>query len=292
MLETRRARPDDAPALTAIATAAYSGYLARMPEGVRPAPLDADYAAAIAHDETWVAELDGRVVGYLVLVAAPDHLLLENVAVDPGAQGRGVGRELLDLAETRARDLGMPEVRLFTHATMVENQRLYERRGYVETGRRRDDEFDRVFYVKQLPGVVDDLLSRDAVRIWQAAWHVIRSRDAQLLDALRDALPEIRGATADVELGGGIRPNREALEHAFGKIEGFRAWACWCDDYPRLLQHDPSREESLGHVVILHRDVSGWPGEYRCECRVCGRRFDVEEGEHHALWWRWRVSRS
>lgn len=149
MLATRRARPGDASRLADIATAAYSSYLPRM-AGLRPGPMDADYAAAIAHDETWVAELDGEIVGYLVLVLAPDHLLLENVAVAPEAQGRGIGGALLALAEQRAVDAGLREVRLFTHATMVENQRLYEGRGYLRTERRRVDEFDRVFYAKRV----------------------------------------------------------------------------------------------------------------------------------------------
>lgn len=26
---------------------------------------------------------------------------------------------------------------------------------------------------------------------------------------------------------------------------------------------------------------------YTCECTVCGRVFDVEQGEHHVMWWRW-----
>ena len=119
-------------------------------KGVRPAPLDADYGKAIEHDEVWVAEHDGELAGYLVLVPFADHLLLENVAVDPGRQGRGVGRRLLALAEERTTALGLSELRLYTHAVMVENQRLYERIGYLRTDRRDDDGFDRVFYEKRL----------------------------------------------------------------------------------------------------------------------------------------------
>ena len=71
--------------------------------GIRPAPMDADYVHAVAHDEVWVADGDGPdPAGFVVLCAESDHLLLENVAVDPAYQGRGIGRTLLDLAEQRA----------------------------------------------------------------------------------------------------------------------------------------------------------------------------------------------
>lgn len=146
----RRARVAEADALADLAIAAYEGYLPRLPAGLRPGPMDADYRAAIDHDETWVAETDGTIAGFLVLARRPGHLLLENVAVHPAFQGRGIGRRLLALAETRAAEHGFHTIRLYTHAVMVENQRLYERLGYVETERRTDDGFDRVFYDKRL----------------------------------------------------------------------------------------------------------------------------------------------
>ena len=146
----RRAASEDAPRLADIAAAAYGVYLPRLPEGVRPAPLDADYAAAIRDHEVWVALVGSSIAGYLVLIPAADSLLLENVAVDPGYQGTGVGRMLLGLAEERAGAHGVATIRLYTHAVMIENQRLYERLGYVQTERRRDGIFERVFYEKRL----------------------------------------------------------------------------------------------------------------------------------------------
>jgi len=150
MTELRRADAADAPALQRIATAAYSPYLPRM-GGQRPGPLDADYAAAVAECEAWVACVDGTPVGYLVLADDdPGVLLLDNVAVLPSHHGRGVGRALLGLAEARATARGCTRIRLFTHVTMVENQALYERIGYVETHRGGDEGLVRVFFEKAL----------------------------------------------------------------------------------------------------------------------------------------------
>lgn len=146
----RTATADDAPLLADLAVAAYSVYLPRIPDGVRPGPLETDYQAAVEQDEVWVAERGQVIVGFLILVRHDDHLLLENVAVHPTWQGRAIGRALLELAEQRAAAHELGAVRLYTHAVMTENQRLYERSGYVRVAPPRDDEFDRVFYIKHL----------------------------------------------------------------------------------------------------------------------------------------------
>jgi ribosomal protein S18 acetylase RimI-like enzyme len=124
-------------------------YLQRM-DGLRPGPMDTDYAAAVAETEAWVAVLGGDVVGFVLLVEEDDCLLLENVAVLPEHHGRGIGRALLQLAESRARTLDHSRITLYTHVTMVENQALYERNGYVETARTTEHGFTRVFYEKRL----------------------------------------------------------------------------------------------------------------------------------------------
>jgi ribosomal protein S18 acetylase RimI-like enzyme len=149
VLDLRRAAADDVPRIQHVAEQAYAPYLPRM-GGRRPGPLDADYAVAVAEHETWVAEWETEVVGFLVLVSQVDGMLLENVAVHPSRHGQGVGRALLVLAEERAAAAGHVCLRLYTHETMVENQRLYERIGYVETHRGGGHGLVRVFYEKRL----------------------------------------------------------------------------------------------------------------------------------------------
>ena len=112
--------------------------------------MDADYDAAVAHADTWVADDGGQIVGLLILVPGDDHVLVENVAVDPGRQGEGIGRALLAFAEQRAAELGVREMRLYTHVLMTENIALYQRAGYVETHRISEKGFDRVYMTKRL----------------------------------------------------------------------------------------------------------------------------------------------
>jgi hypothetical protein len=54
--------------------------------------MTADYDGAIGRSEVWVAVRDGGVVGFVILVRQPDHLLLENVAADPAHQGTASAR--------------------------------------------------------------------------------------------------------------------------------------------------------------------------------------------------------
>jgi hypothetical protein len=53
-------------------------------------------------------------------------------------------------AEARAHALGLGVLRLYTNAAMSENLRFYPALGYRETGRRRQEGFDRVFFEKRL----------------------------------------------------------------------------------------------------------------------------------------------
>jgi GNAT superfamily N-acetyltransferase len=144
----RPATVADVAALRAVAVAAYERYVPRI--GRAPAPMTADYALAVRDHEVWVAVRDDVIAGLLVLVVRPDHLLLENVAVLPSAQGLGIGAGLLNLAEEQARRHGVSEVRLYTNEAMTENLAYYPRHGYTETHRARQDGFRRVFFRKTI----------------------------------------------------------------------------------------------------------------------------------------------
>ncbi|MDO6585664.1 GNAT family N-acetyltransferase [Salipiger sp. 1_MG-2023] len=141
----RPAREADEAAIRDCARQAYGGYVPLI--GREPAPMSADYAAQIAAGEVFVAE-DGGFLGFIVYRMAPDHLLLENVAVLPRASGRGIGKALIAACEDAARAAGLP-VRLYTNAKMTANLSLYPRLGYTETGRVSEDGFDRVYFEKQ-----------------------------------------------------------------------------------------------------------------------------------------------
>jgi N-acetylglutamate synthase-like GNAT family acetyltransferase len=144
----RPAREDDVAAVESIVRQAYDVYVPRM--GREPAPMTASYPRLVRAGQTWVAEEDGEIVGVLVVRPQGGALLLENVAVAPARQGRGIGRELIAFAERQARELGLAEVTLYTNEQMTENLLFYPALGFEETGRRVEDGYARVYFRKRL----------------------------------------------------------------------------------------------------------------------------------------------
>lgn len=135
--------------LTGIVERAYAQWIPVI--GRRPGPMDDDYAARIAAGEAHLLEdAAGAALGMVVIERHPDHLMLDNIAVEPSRAGRGDGGVLLAFVEDEARRLGLPEIRLYTHALMAKNVAIYARRGYAVTDRRLDKGFDRVFMAKRL----------------------------------------------------------------------------------------------------------------------------------------------
>jgi ribosomal protein S18 acetylase RimI-like enzyme len=130
----RRATEDDVAAIARIVDDAYAHYVPRI--GRKPMPMLDDHGARVRAGQAWVFEAaGGAVAGVLVLIDTADHLLLDNIAVDPARRGGGIGRALLQFAEPEAGRRGYAEIRLYTHEKMTENIALYGRIGYRETGR-------------------------------------------------------------------------------------------------------------------------------------------------------------
>jgi len=144
----RPATVSDAPAMQACVAAAYEIYIPRL--GKPPGPMLDDYVEIVREHQAFVVELDGAVAAVLVLMAREEGLLLDNIAVDPVYQGRGLGKLLMAFTEAEARRQGYGRVVLYTNEVMSENLELYRRLGYVETGRREERGYRRVYMGKML----------------------------------------------------------------------------------------------------------------------------------------------
>ncbi|MES1924806.1 GNAT family N-acetyltransferase [Salinisphaera sp. T31B1] len=155
-----RIRPaiiDDSTSIGQVVRAAYRPYLARLPQP--PAPLAVDYRCAVANGGIFVAVIEDTIRGLVAVRASGPCFWLDNVAVDPVAQGCGIGRALIGYAETLARRAGHDHIHLYTHALMTENQALYASLGFIETERGREHGRDRVFMHKPLAARSGDNLS-------------------------------------------------------------------------------------------------------------------------------------
>jgi len=130
-LEIRRAVPGEAVRLSGIARAAKAswGYpaawLSAWEASLRVAP---EY---VQHHLVWVAVHDGEMVGFYALEQRDDRWLLEHFWVEPGWQGRGVGRRLFDhaLATVRAIRPGIVTIEADPNAAG-----FYARMGASESG--------------------------------------------------------------------------------------------------------------------------------------------------------------
>ncbi|TWP47556.1 GNAT family N-acetyltransferase [Lentzea tibetensis] len=95
-----------------------------------------DHHAKSFRPGAWqIIVVDGQDAGVLIVERRPAEVCLARIEIHPGHQGRGVGTRLVEdlLAEARHRDQPLVlEVIEANHRA----QALYERLGFVETGRR------------------------------------------------------------------------------------------------------------------------------------------------------------
>ena len=128
--QVRRAGTTDVLAIRELSRAAYAKWVPLI--GREPWPMTADYGRAVAEHVIDLLEVNGELVALIELIPQSDHLLIENVAVQPDQQGKGLGERMLSHAEDFARSMHYNEVRLYTNAAFAANIAFYSRRGYEE----------------------------------------------------------------------------------------------------------------------------------------------------------------
>jgi len=84
-----------------------------------------------AHDEVYVAEANGRVVGWLHLcfvrrLASANYYEIGNMVVDGDAQRQGIGRALIE----HVSDLHPEKIRVRSNELRVETHQFYEAMGF------------------------------------------------------------------------------------------------------------------------------------------------------------------
>ena len=82
----------------------------------------------------WIAELDGRMAGYVFFLDAQTSIPELGLAVRDDLQGRGLGRYLVETAVSMAKEEGKGGLLLTTHTANLRAQTLYESCGFVCRG--------------------------------------------------------------------------------------------------------------------------------------------------------------
>ncbi|MBD0746978.1 GNAT family N-acetyltransferase [Streptomyces sp. CBMA152] len=134
----RSARTADETALAALDRAAWSPLHSVQP---RPEPpYEPFFDARHPPEDYLVAELDGRVAGYLRLARATPLLCnshvrqIQGLAVADRARGRGLARALLRAAGTESRRQGARRLTLRVLGHNTPARKLYESEGFAVEG--------------------------------------------------------------------------------------------------------------------------------------------------------------
>jgi GNAT superfamily N-acetyltransferase len=126
-VELRPAREDEIEALTRLFVRARNEmhYVPRVPESA----LEPIAARICEHEELWLAEEDGRLLGFLGIEASTNlggAPVLEKLYVEPAEQNRGIGAALLE----KAKELRPEGLYLWVFQKNDGARRLYERHGF------------------------------------------------------------------------------------------------------------------------------------------------------------------
>lgn len=113
------------------------------------------YLLTKAHAVTLVAEADGGISGYVMLLfnAGTSLARLYSIAVSPRFRGRGIGHELVVAAEEEARERDSVYIRLEVRKDNAASIALFEQEGYRRFGEYDDyyeDHMDAYRYEKRL----------------------------------------------------------------------------------------------------------------------------------------------
>ncbi|RUM26682.1 GNAT family N-acetyltransferase [Rhizobium vallis] len=95
-----------------------------------------------------VAIEEGKLTGCLFLRPEADCLYVGKLAVLPTAQGEGLGRRLLAIAEETAAALDLPALRLETRIELTDNHAVFAAWGFSRTAEKAHPGFARTTFVE------------------------------------------------------------------------------------------------------------------------------------------------
>ena len=137
-ISLRAATAADIPIIVALIQAAFKEY-----DGVIDPPSGAHKESAtrirekLTHEHALLALLSDQIAACVFYRDEGDHIYFGRLAVLPAYRGRGIAGALISYVEARARELGLPSVRLGVRVALPHLCARYERLGYRVIEQRR-----------------------------------------------------------------------------------------------------------------------------------------------------------
>lgn len=121
-------------AINRLLLCAFTPYVQKLGRGQTTEPFQR-LEAAISRGDVYVGLDETEIVGIVTTSRRGDELVIEQLAVDPTRQGAGIGSWLLKQIEQIARHDQVKALSLHTAEMMSDLLRLYNRHGFLETGK-------------------------------------------------------------------------------------------------------------------------------------------------------------
>ncbi|MFT3887474.1 MAG: tRNA (adenosine(37)-N6)-threonylcarbamoyltransferase complex ATPase subunit type 1 TsaE [Arachnia sp.] len=195
----RAAAPDDAPRMLRVIREAFAARRPVDPPADALSDTEADVARALEQGAGVVAELDGELVGGLLIDLDGAVATLRRVSVLPAYAGHGVARAVVEGAITLAADLGASRVRLVARTEFPELIAFWRHHGFEVVG----DAPRGVWLARDLPVIVDVPTADDMHALGRRLAGVLRPGDVIVatgaLGAGKTTLTQGIGEGLDVE---------------------------------------------------------------------------------------------
>ena len=132
--------------------------------------------------DSWVAELDGKIVGYASALEQPSQECAMYAVVHPSQRRKGLGSQLLKLAMTRAREFGSKKILIYANEHNDPSRCFLEHHQFQQVGSSgtmkldtREEspspEFPQGFVLKKYSEVGDPLILLNALNVcYQNMW--------------------------------------------------------------------------------------------------------------------------
>ena len=142
-LDIRKANPGDTPDIASVLAEAFGEYESLYTAKAYSAttPNSDAIRSRFAEGETWIAEVEGKIVGTVSALSKNESLYIRSMAILPAARGNRIGERLLAAVEEFALANGYRRLSLSTTPFLHRAIRLYERLGFE-----RSDEPPRELY--------------------------------------------------------------------------------------------------------------------------------------------------